>query len=324
VTPVRIACIGCGFIGRRHLENAVAMDGVRVAAHADLNPAAAEVFQRDFGGVYATADPQRIFEDPEIDAVIIATHHDSHTPLALAAAAAGKHILIEKPMALTVDECRRIAAAAEKAGVVLTVNFKFRMAPAVLAAKRFIPRPVATFGQLAMNRMPDGIWVRDPARGGGLILATACHVLDMIYWLNESEPVRVYAEGEDDAAAATVRFANGAIASLLLSDVAENPYVGKWLHEIFDGRNSAVLYDHFRQVRFGGPGASGCPDFTPADEPHADGTYGILEDFVCAIRTGRKPAITARDGIRATLLAVKVHEALRTGQPREVRLDGDD
>jgi myo-inositol 2-dehydrogenase/D-chiro-inositol 1-dehydrogenase len=321
VTPVRIACIGCGFIGRRHLENAVAMDGVRVAALADLNLAAAETFQDNFGGVYATADPQRIFDDPEIDAVVIATHHDSHTPLALAAAAAGKHILIEKPMALTAEECRRIAAAAENAGVVLTVNFKFRMAPAVLAAKRFVPHPVATFGQLAMNRMPDGIWVRDPARGGGLILATACHVLDMIYWLNESEPVRVYAEGEDDAAAATVRFANGAIASLLLSDVGENPYAGKWLHEIFDGSRSAVLYDHFRQVRFAGADAE---PFTPADELLADGTHGVMEDFVCAIRTGRKPSITARDGIRATLLAVKVREALRTGQPREVRLDGDD
>ena len=263
------------------------MEGVRVVAHADLNLAAAETFQRDFGGDYATAIPQRVLDDPEIDAVIIATHHDSHTPLALAAAAAGKHILIEKPMALTVAECRRIAAAAEIAGVVLTVNFKFRMAPAVLAAKRFVSRPVASFGQLAMNRMPDDIWVRDPARGGGLILATACHVLDMICWLNESEPVRVYAEGEDDAAAVTVRFANGAIAGLLLTDAGENPYVGKWLHEVFDGRRSAVLYEHFRQVRFAGDGAG---SFVPADDLHADGTYGILEDFLCAIRTGPRAA----------------------------------
>jgi predicted dehydrogenase len=224
-------------------------------------------------------------------------------------------------MALTPAECRRIAAAAEAAQVVLTVNFKFRMAPAVLAAKRFVPRPVATFGQLAMNRMPDEIWVRDPVRGGGLILATACHVLDMIYWLNESEPVRVYAEGADDAASVTVRFANGAVASLLLADAGENPYAGKWLHEIFDGRRSAVLYEHFRQVRFAGAETE---PFAATDELRADGTYGVLEDFVCSIRTGRSPRITGRDGLRATLLARKIHESLRSGQPREVRLDGDD
>jgi myo-inositol 2-dehydrogenase/D-chiro-inositol 1-dehydrogenase len=297
------------------------MEGVQVVAAADLNSVAAETFQRDFGARYATTAPQRVLEDPDIDAVIIATHHDSHTPLALAAAAADKHILIEKPMALSIAECRRIEAAAKTARVALSVNFKFRMAPAVLAARQFVPRPRATFGQLAMNRMQDDIWVRDPVRGGGVILATACHVLDMIYWLNQSEPVRVYAEGEDDAAAVTVRFANGAIASLLLADAGENPFPGKWLHEIFDGSRSAVLYDHFRQVRFAG--ADAVP-FTPGNELGADGTYGVLEDFICAIRLGREPSITARDGIRATLLALKIHDALRSGQPQEVCLDGSD
>jgi predicted dehydrogenase len=318
VTPLRIGCIGCGFIGRRHMENVVAMDGVDLGAVADVNLAAAEAFQRDFGGRYATAEPRRIFDDPEIDAVVIATHHDSHTPLAIQAAAARKHILIEKPMALTVEECRRIADAVESAGVMLTVNFKFRMAPAVRMAKRMVPHPVATSGQLAMNRMPDDSWVRDPVRGGGLILATACHVLDMIYWLNQSEPVRVFAEGSDDAASATVRFANGATASLLLADAGENAYAGKWLHQIFDGRRSAVLYDHFRQVRF-----SGCEveHFAATDALRADGTYGVLEDFVSGIRSGRGPSISARDGLRATLLAVKIQDSLCSGQPQEVRLD---
>jgi myo-inositol 2-dehydrogenase/D-chiro-inositol 1-dehydrogenase len=319
--PLRIGCVGCGFIGRRHMENVVAMDAVEVGGLADVNLPAAEVFQRDFGGSYATAEPRRLLDDPDIDAVILATHHDSHTPLALAAAAAGKHILIEKPMALTVAECRRISTVAESAGVTLSVNFKFRMAPAVVAARRAVPRPIATFGQLAMNRMPDGIWVRDPVRGGGLILATACHVLDMVYFLNQSEPVRVFADGESEAAAVTIRFASGAIASLLLADAGENLYVGKWLHQVFDGHRSAVLYDHFRQVRFSGADLN---HFAAADELRADGTYGVLEDFVQAIRENRQAAITGRDGLRATLLALKIHESLRSGRPQEVHLDDDD
>jgi predicted dehydrogenase len=292
-----------------------------VGAIADVNLAAAEAFQRDFGGRYATSEPARILEDPEVDAVIISTHHDSHTPLALQAAAAGKHILIEKPMALTVEECRRIVSAIESAKVTATVNFKFRMAPAVLMAKRIVPRPVATLGQLAMNPMPADIWVRDPIRGGGLILATACHVLDMIYWLNESEPVRIYADGESDAAAVTVRFANNAVASLLLADAGENPYVGKWLHQIFDGQRSAVLYDHFHQARFS---CAQLDHFAAPDDLRADGTYGVLEDFVFSIRAGRSPVITVRDGLRATLLATKILDSMRTGKPQEVRLDDGD
>jgi predicted dehydrogenase len=303
------------------MENVVAMDGVEVAALADVNLPAAQAFQREFGGRYATSEPTRILEDSEVDAVIISTHHDSHMPLALEAAAAGKPILIEKPMALTAEECRLIVAAVESAKVTATVNFKFRLAPAVLMAKRIVPRPVATFGQLAMNPMPADTWVRDPIRGGGLILATACHVLDMIYWLNESEPVRIYADGESDAAAVTVRFANNAVASLLLADAGENPYAGKWLHQIFDGQRSAVLYDHFRQVRFS---CAPLEHFAAPDDLRADGTYGVLEDFVCSIREGRSPVITLRDGLRATLLATKILESMRSGEPREVRLDGGD
>ena len=177
LTPLRIACIGCGFIGRRHMENAALMEGVKPVAFADAILPAAQAFLRDFGGSYATDNVDRIFTDAAIDAVIIATHHDSHTSLALCAAAAGKHILLEKPMALTLDECRRIAAAVSSARVVLTINFKFRFAPAVMRVREAIPRPIATHGQLAMPRMPGDIWVRDPVRGGGLILATACHVL---------------------------------------------------------------------------------------------------------------------------------------------------
>ena len=161
--------------------------------------------------------------------------------------------------------------------------------------------------------------MRDPARGGGLILATACHVLDMIYWLNGSEPVRVFADGNEDAASATVRFANGATASLLLADQGENSYVGKWLHEVFDGRRSAVLYDHFRQARFCGVEPA---HFAASDPIRADGTYGVMEDFLSQ-HSHRIDSrwLSGDDGIRATLLARRLLDSLRSGKPEEVRLD---
>jgi len=327
MTPLRVALIGCGFIGRRHLENVVVRDDIVLHATADVRQEAAREFCQEFGGQYYTADLDRVFEDREIDAIIVCTHHDSHTPLALRAAAAGKHILLEKPMALSTDECRRIAAAASQAGIALAVNFKFRFAPAVLRVKELIQRPIATHGQLSMEAMPEGIWVRDPVRGGGLILATACHALDMIYWLNESEPVRVHAEAVPSipeqgcnvtAVTATVRFANGAIASLLLAEAGENDYLGKWLHQVFDGKRSAVLYEHFRQASFSGVEV---PHFRADDEIRADGTFGVLDDFVLSIRTGKAPAIGARDGLRATLLAQKILTSLRTGSTQEISPD---
>ena len=316
--PVRVACIGCGFIGHRHMENVAAMDAVELRAVVDLNPQAAAQCQENFEAEYATPDAARVFADPQVDAVFICTWHDSHAPLAIAAAESGKHILIEKPMALTVSECVRISEAVRRAGVALAVNFKFRFAPAVMEVKRTIPAPAITLGQLAMAPIAEDDWVRDPRRGGGLILATACHVLDMVCWLNGSEPVRVHAEGSPDAMSAVVRFANGSTASLLLADQGENPYPGKWLHEVFDGRRSAVLYDHFRQVRFYGVDP---PHFAAGDQLRADGTYGLLEDFVRAIRTRSEPLATARDGIRATHLALRLQDSLRSGNPEEVSSD---
>lgn len=324
---IRMACIGCGFIGRRHLQNLVCMEGVSLEAVADQCSESAELFRNEFGARYATTEVDRLFDDRNVDAVLICTYHDSHTVLACKAASSGKHILLEKPMALTAGECRRIAAAAESAGVKLSINFKFRFAPAVLKAKEIVSHPMVTSGQLSMEAMPDDIWVRDPARGGGLVLATACHTLDMVHFLNDSEPVRVYAESHPStpeggcnvrAAVATLRFANGAVASLLLADAGENAHVGKWLHQIFDGKRSAVLYDHFRQVRFSG---AHIPHFAAGDDLHADGTYGVLHDFVQCIRADRQPAISGRDGLRATLLGIKILQSLRSGKPEEVRLD---
>jgi predicted dehydrogenase len=299
------------------LRNLAEMEGVAVRAVVDTDLARAQSLVSG-GDAYAAADAASVFADPEIDAVVISTWHDTHATLAKAAAAAGKHILLEKPMALTLEECLEIAAAVQQAGVMLSLDFKFRFTPAVLEVRKRIPHPLITHGQLAMARMPADIWVRDPKRGGGLILATACHVLDMVYWLNQSEPVRVYAEGGADAVSATVRFENGATATLLLADEGENPYAGKWLHEVFDGRRSAILFDHFRQARFSGVEPE---HFFDGNELLSDGTYGIMEDFVCSIRSGRQPAVTARDGIRATLLALKLLDSLRSGKPEELGLD---
>ena len=321
---IQIACIGCGFIGRRHLENICAMPDVALHAVADLNESAALAFQKEFGGRYHTTDPQRIFEDSGVDAVIIATHHDSHVPLAVGAAAASKHILLEKPVALTPAGCRAIEEAVDRAGVVCSVNYKFRFAPAVMRVRQTIPEPQLIVGQLAMERIPDGHWVRDPVRGGGLLLATACHTIDMVCHLSGSEPVRVYGEGQPatprdgcdvDAAVGTVRFASGALAVLATADAGENPYTGKWLHQVFDGGRSAVLYDHFRKARF-----SGCEleHYYAEDEQRSDGTYGLLEDFVDSIRRGRRPAVTVQDGRRATELAIQLLQSMSIAAPVEV------
>ncbi len=194
--PIRVACIGCGFIARIHMLNARKIPELFVVAFCDGRENIAKQFCTEFGGQYYTTDSSRIFKDASIDAILICTWHDSHVPLALQAAAAGKHILMEKPLAMNTSDCLKIEEAVEKAGVKLTVDFKFRYAPTVARAKDRIKNPHLVVGQSVSDR-PDAAdsWVLNERTGGGLLLAGGCHNFDLICYLADSEPTRIHAEG---------------------------------------------------------------------------------------------------------------------------------
>jgi predicted dehydrogenase len=95
-------------------------------AFVDVRREAATALAGEFEGAYAAEDVARVLRDDSVDAVLICTHHDSHAPLAIAAAQAGKHIFVEKPLALTVEECRQVEEAAARAGVQVMIGFKMR------------------------------------------------------------------------------------------------------------------------------------------------------------------------------------------------------
>src|SRR5205823_5823115 len=101
---------------------------VKLRACADIDIAKAQAYQQSYGAEYATDDPQRVFQDKDVDAVLITTWHDTHAPLSLAAISAGKHVLIEKPMVMTEEECDAVEATATRAPVKFMVAFRCRFA----------------------------------------------------------------------------------------------------------------------------------------------------------------------------------------------------
>src|SRR5690242_1385866 len=102
---LNVGVLGCGLRAAVYCDRVAMVPNMRLCAYADINPAAAEAFRARYSGAYATNDASRVLRDPDIDAVIICTWHDTHTAYAIEAAQQGKHMLIEKPMALTIDEC---------------------------------------------------------------------------------------------------------------------------------------------------------------------------------------------------------------------------
>jgi len=192
---VGVGLIGCGGMGRHHAADLANIENVGVRGYADIRQEAAEATMREFGGDFYTTDANKFFDDDRIDVVLICTHHHLHKPYAVEAAKAGKHIFVEKPLALTIEECKEIEEAVESAGVKLMVGFQARFSPFVDKLKETIPKPLVTFGQLVDPRWGDSSWANDPIEGGGNVLSQGCHLFDMMYWLNESEPVTIFAEG---------------------------------------------------------------------------------------------------------------------------------
>ena len=151
-------------------------------------------------GVPALGSPDELFGRSDIDAVVLATPHTTHLPYTRAAAAAGKHVYVEKPMAVTVEECDAMIAACEDAGVRLTVAKQSRQNPATVEARRIIE--AGEIGEVRMIRIlsstvgwdvsPDS-WIGDPAEGGAY-LDWGVHGVDALRWLTGANAVSVYAQ----------------------------------------------------------------------------------------------------------------------------------
>jgi predicted dehydrogenase len=320
--PLRIGIIGCGAIAETHASCLSQIDGTCLAAFCDVHPARAADFSRKFSGSYAAENPEKIFTDDSIDAVYICTHHDSHSTLAVRAASAGKHVMMEKPLALSLGDCERVGNAVEKSGITLMVGFKLRYYPSVARARRFIPHPLVTVAQMMDSRWPDDFWANDPVKGGGNVLSQGGHSVDLLYYLNGSEPVRIYAEGGNfthpglnitDNIVATIQFDNGSVASLVQGDCGATPFVSKFSFQLLDGTRTAHLRNRLKTVTlFDGT------DVSVHEDPEE---YGFMEenrDFIKAIQHGQPPPITYRDGMRTTLVLLKALESLHTGKPENI------
>ena len=325
---MKAAIIGCGGAGSGHARRAREL-GLEVVAFCDVIEASAQRLRDELGNGLVTTDPTPIMRDDSIELVVVATHHDAHYPMALAAAQAGKHLLVEKPMCVTRAQAIEVAEAVDKAGVKLVINCKFRIAPTAQKVRELIPHPRLSHGQLAMNDSSRGgaTWVWDQDDGGGLLISTAVHTVDLLSYLMDSPPDRVYADGRvfgqnkgtagyPDALAGTILWQRGALSTVISTDQGMNPFVSKWFHEVWDGERSAVFSQHTSRVDFGG---CDIDHLETSELPEAKQTQAsMMLNLLDAIRTDGDTLCNAHDGVRTVAICNALDAAVRTGQPQTV------
>jgi predicted dehydrogenase len=318
------ALVGAGNLAKwEHLPNLKKLPGVELGAVYSAAGVRGKSYALRFGAAYACSEYEEVLRDSRIDAVLIASRNPQHAPQALAALRAGKHVFVEKPMALTAGECRELCAAVEESGRQLTVGFNRRFAPYYRELKDALARrtaPAVVQCRINSPGISGTYWMADPASGGA-ILGEACHFIDLMYWLLGTEPVSVSAYslptgkqdpiGENNLAAA-FRFADGSIGNLTYCTVGSRTSGGERV-EIF-AQGVGGYTEDFKRVGvhrgLRGKGSRIWPD---------KGYAAQMSDFVESIRKGRAPAVTVFDGARATLGCLAMMEsAAEAGQPKPI------
>lgn len=328
---VGVAIIGCGGMGKTHARSLAKRDDVYFRMLVDVRLEAAQALQKEVNAEFIGTDFESALKDPSVDIILICTHHHLHAPISIAAAQAGKNVFCEKPLALTLEECENVARAVESAGVKFMMGFQVRFSPLLLKLKEVVPKPWVTIGHIIDPKWGESSWANDPVEGGGNILSQGCHCFDATCFLNDTEPISIYAGGGNyhhptlpiiDSVACTIRFAGGSVANVAIGDFGNPALLGKSGYQVFAGNVTATLYNLHTgepEVRLWGTQPA---RLTAADIPGCDDStaaHGYTQEMHALMDWIGKdidPAIGAkvRDGLRATKLAIKAFESIRTNQ----------
>jgi predicted dehydrogenase len=323
--------LGVALVGAGNLARWAHMPNLKQYRHASLRAVYSASGVRGksvgvrFGAARCTTEYDAILQDPEIGVVIIVSRNQYHAAQALAALRAGKHVFVEKPMALDEDECRALYQAVQETGKQLTVGFNRRFAPLYVPLKEHLARrgsPAVINCRINSPGISGSYWMADPAIGGA-ILGEACHFVDLMYWMLDAEPVSVSAYslptgkkepiGENNLVA-SFRFEDGSIGNLTYCTVGSKTSAGERVEVFVEGLG--ITSENFKRLSVQGA-IRRSRRLLFAEKGYRAQLHGFLD----GIRQDRPPAVTVRDGVRATLGCLRMLESAKDGMPREIGLD---
>ena len=331
-TPLRIAVIGYGYWGPNLARNVVERPELELAALCERDASRAAAFQQRVPGVPVFADLEHVLDDPSIDAVLVATPPRTHYDLARAALEAGKHVLVEKPLARTAAEAEDLVRIADHHDVVLMPGHTFLYSPPVNKVRDLIRE--GALGEVyfvTSSRMNLGKYQPD-----GVICDLAPHDISILLYLLEQQVTQVSAsarsifrEDNPEVAFLTLTFADGVTANIQISWLAPR----KVREMVFVGSKRMVQYDDTaadesvrifdRGMEFEAPANFGefqlsyrSGDIIVPRVEAAEPLSLELEDFARAIRTGVMPRSHAQLGVETVAVIEAAETSLRlNGEP---------
>jgi predicted dehydrogenase len=346
MSKVRVAVAGAGIIGKRHIEEVSASDSAELSAIVDPGPAGPELAQTF--GVPLYQSLAEVLGKDKPDGVILATPNQMHLDGGLECVAAGVPVIVEKPIADTVEEATRLVEAGEAAGVPVLTGHHRNYSPVMAKARQIVQSgrlgPIVAVNGTALFYKPDdyydtgGGWRREP--GGGPILLNLTHEVNNLLSLI-GDIVRVQAVTSnatrgfpvEDTAAMVFSFANGALGTFLLSDTAGS--ARSWEQTSQENTSYPTYPDEDAYHIAGTAGSLSVPTMRIKSFPgkrswwepfdtstetleRSDPLANQVTHFAAVIRGEAQPICSGRDGLKTLQVVDAVVESARTGLPVDI------
>ena len=273
---------------------------------------------RKFNIPFSSTDFNKVLNDPDVNSVIITTRHNLHAPMTIQALLSGKHVFVEKPLALSLEELEAIKEAKEKSGKSITVGFNRRFSPHTQKIKSLLgknPGQMHITATMNAGSIPKNHWTQNLEIGGGRIIGEACHYFDLLIYITGSEisSVCINALGTEpdsttDIASTLIKFKNGSSGVINYLSNGSAAYSKERIEIFYENKN--IILDNFRKTYAFGfnktklLNPSGIILKTPLDKGHKS----QFEKFITFQKEGGKeliPFIEIENSTKATFATIK-------------------
>lgn len=329
---LNVGVIGLG-MGKAHAKGVLATDGACLYAVCDKNPEKLTSVARELGVERTFTDYKEMIADPAIDAVVIASPDQEHRQMILDCLDAGKHILCEKPLALTREDCDAIVNAVKKSDRKFMVGQICRYTPGFKQAKEIIES--GAIGELTFVESEyahdysaiyaNGSWRSDPARNG--VVGGGCHAVDLLRWVaGDPEEITAYGVHKtfadvtpyDDTHIAILKFPNNVIGKVFVSISCKRDYT---MRSVFYGTNGTIIVDNtsptmtvFKQDVFPGMDKHSMPITVPVDINNHNAT-GEFKEFFDTIVNDLPVKTNVYEGANTIAACMAIMDSVECGKP---------
>lgn len=315
-----LGIIGAGNFTKMTVLPALKNSGASCKYISSAGGLTARALSKKYNIEFATTDYRQILQDNEVAIVLITTRHDQHAKMTVEALQAGKHVFVEKPLALNDTELQEVINAQSSSGLTVNVGYNRRFSPHIQKAKQLLgaPHPINMIATMNAGFIPADVWVQDLKVGGGRIVGEACHFMDLMIYLCGSKITSVYMsalgvhpEMNSDNAIITLKFANGSQGVINYFANGSKSYPKERV-EIYS-QNRTLVIDNFRKTK--GYGFKGSASLsTSIDKGHRNQFKLLVEN----LKTSGTPLIPFDEIVNSSRASFAALESLKIGSSIQV------